>query len=102
MAGNYGLLVRFRLREGAAEAFDRLVAETVSEIAKHEPGTLIYTSHTVEGRPHERIFYELYQDEAAFAAHEEQPHTRRFLAARADYVESFDVDVMMPKVSNRQ
>jgi len=102
MASNYGLLVRFRLREGAADGFDQLVAETVSEIAEHEPGTLIYTSHAVEGRPDERVFYELYRDEAAFAAHEEQPHTRRFLAQRAEYVESYDVDVITPKVSNKQ
>jgi len=102
MASNYGLLVRFRLRQGAADGFDQLVAETVSEIAKHEPGTLIYTSHAVQGRPDERIFYELYKDEAAFAVHEEQQHTQRFLTRRAEYVESYDVDVITPKVSNQQ
>ena len=37
MASNYSLLVRFRLREGAADGFDQLVAETVSEIDKVRP-----------------------------------------------------------------
>lgn len=100
MAQNYGLLVRFRLFDGAAEAFDQLVAETVEQIARREPGTLVYTSHAVRDRPNERIFYELYLDEAAFAAHEEQPHTRHFLEQRTRYVESFDVDVMTPLVGN--
>jgi quinol monooxygenase YgiN len=98
---NYGLLVRFRLRDGAAEAFDQLVADTVEQIAKHEPGTLVYTSHAVRDRPNERVFYELYQDEAAFVAHEEQPHTRHFLEQRGRHVESYDVDVVTPLAGHR-
>ena len=39
-------------------------------VKANEPGTLVYASHTVEGQPLQRIFYELYRDEAAFEAHE--------------------------------
>ena len=31
-----------------------------------EPGTLVYASRLVDGQPLQRIFYELYRDEAAF------------------------------------
>jgi quinol monooxygenase YgiN len=48
----------------------------------------------VEGKPLERIFYELYRDRAAFDAHEEQPHTRRFLAGREKFLASTDVDFL--------
>ena len=75
-----GLCVRFTCRDQAsAEAYDQLVAETVEGIKAHEPGTLIYAVHEIQGQPLQRIFYELYRDQAAFEAHEAAPHTRRYL-----------------------
>ena len=40
----------------------------------------------------QRIFYELYRDKAAFDAHEGQPHTRRYLAERDQYLAGTEVD----------
>jgi quinol monooxygenase YgiN len=97
----YGLVVRFLLREGREGAFDELMARTVPAIAAGEPGTLVYTVHTVADEPRLRIFYELYRDRAAFEAHEEQPHTRAFLDAREELVESVSVDWVTPQVSNQ-
>lgn len=93
----FALVVRFDLRdEEAAAGFDRLVAETAPLIGSEEPGTLIYTTHTVEGAPLSRLFYELYADRAAFEAHEEQPHVKRFLAAREEFVADFRVEFLSP------
>ena len=70
----FGLFVRFTCKdEASAEAYDRLVAETIEAIKTDEPGTLVYASHLVEGQPLQRIFYELYRDRAAFEAHEASP-----------------------------
>ncbi len=89
----FGLCVRFTCKdEASAEAYDRLVAETVEAIKTSEPGTLVYASHLVDGQPLQRIFYELYRDEAAFRAHEEAPHTRRYLAEREQYLAGREVD----------
>ncbi len=82
----YGLVVRFKLAPGHEEAFDRLVAVTVAQIAALEPETLVYVTHRDASSPDTRVFYELYADEAAFAAHESAPHTRRFLAERAAHL----------------
>ena len=91
----FGLCVRFTCKdEAAAEAYDKLVAETIEAIKADEPGTLVYASHTVEGQPLQRIFYELYRDRAAFDAHEEQPHTRRMLADRKQFLASVEVDFL--------
>jgi quinol monooxygenase YgiN len=91
----FGLSVRFTCKDAAsAEGFDALVAETVPEIRQHEPRTLVYAVHTVGGEPLQRIFYELYRDSAAFDAHEQQPHTRRFLAAREQFLASVEVDFL--------
>lgn len=89
----FGLCVRFTCKDQAsAEAYDRLVAETVEGIKANEPGTLVYASHTVEGQPLQRIFYELYRDRGAFEAHGASPHTRRYLEQRDQYLASTEVD----------
>ncbi|MET7287581.1 antibiotic biosynthesis monooxygenase [Streptomyces sp. NPDC005573] len=93
---NFGLFVRFTLRDGAGEAFDELMRETTAGIQAHEPGTLVYACHQVEGAPNERIFYELYADLEAFEEHERQPHTLRFLAERSKHVEKTEVDRLQP------
>ncbi|MCP3014822.1 antibiotic biosynthesis monooxygenase [Nocardiopsis dassonvillei] len=91
----FGLSVRFTLKdEAAVDGFDALVAETLPHIRRSEPGTLVYAVHTVEGKPLERIFYELYADRTAFEAHEEQPHVKRFLDARGAFLASVDVDFL--------
>lgn len=92
-----GLVVRFELRDaGTAEAFDALVRETVEQIMTSEPGTLVYVTHTVEDAPLSRVFYEVYRDRAAFEAHEQKPHTVRFLRGRESYVTSFRVEFLAP------
>lgn len=89
----FGLCVRFTCKdEACARAYDRLVAQTVEGIRAHEPGTLIYACHRVEGQPLRRVFYELYRDKAAFDAHEAAPHTRRYLAEREQYLAATEVD----------
>jgi quinol monooxygenase YgiN len=88
----FALVVRFTVRPGAEAQFDALVAETAAGIRDHEPGTLVYACHTVQDQPRQRIFYELYQDRAAFEAHEASPATRRYLEARGQYLASTEVD----------
>jgi len=90
----FGLMVRFRLKPGGIDGFDRLVGETLPLIKAHEPGTLIYTVHTVQGSPTLRVFYELYRDRESFDEHERQEHVRRFTAGRGPYLDGVDVDVL--------
>ena len=90
----FALFVRFNVRPGAETAFDELVTETTAAIREREPGTLVYACHQVADKPGQRVFYELYRDRAAFDAHEEQPHVKRFLADRQALLDSFEVDFM--------
>lgn len=93
----FALVVRFDLQDAAkADGFDRLVGETVDSITRHEPGTLVYTTHTVEDEPLARVFYEVYRDRDAFDEHERQPHTRHFLSERDQYVSSARVEFLTP------
>jgi quinol monooxygenase YgiN len=90
----FALVVRFTVRPGAEDDFDALVAQTAVGIRNHEPGTVVYCCHRVEDQPHQWIFYELYQDRAAFEAHEATEHMRRFLAERGALLESTEVDFL--------
>lgn len=85
------LVVTHVLKPGHEEEFDALVLRALDGIRAHEPGTLVYVSHTDEADARRRIFYELYTDRAAFEEHERQAHVRAFLDARVDLVESVDV-----------
>lgn len=89
----FGLTVRFTCKDQAsAEAYDRLVAETVEQIKTQEAGTLVYAVHTVKDHPLQRIFYELYADKEAFDMHGAAAHTRRYLAERDQYLASTEVE----------
>ncbi|WP_280361273.1 putative quinol monooxygenase [Nocardia wallacei] len=93
----FALVVRFDLQDAEkAAGFDQLVAETVKGITELEPGTLLYSTHAVEGSPLSRIFYEVYRDREAFEEHERQPHTRRFLDSRDEFVASARVEFLTP------
>jgi quinol monooxygenase YgiN len=96
----FALVVKFDLFDADREAgFDQLVTETVESISENEPGTLVYAVNAVEGEPLSRIFYEVYRDREAFDEHERQPHTRRFLDKRSEYIESFRVEFLSPLVA---
>jgi len=82
----FALVVRFDLRPGSEDEFDRLVTATAARIRTAEPGTLLYLCHAVQGEPGARIFYELYRDRDAFQVHEDQPHVKEFLARREHYM----------------
>ncbi|MEU9413239.1 antibiotic biosynthesis monooxygenase [Streptomyces sp. NPDC048281] len=101
MTSGYALIVRFTTRDAdAAQAFDALVARTLEGI-REEPGTLVYVSHIPEGEPLVRVFYELYADESAFQAHETQPHTRRMLQEREQYLTSTEVTFLGEQAGKR-
>ncbi|MYX27145.1 antibiotic biosynthesis monooxygenase [Streptomyces sp. SID8381] len=89
----FGLMVRFTCKDAAAaDAFDALAARTGEQIRAQEPGTVIYAVHRVDGRPLERVFYELHQDEDAFEEHGSRDYVRRFLAEREQYLSGTEVD----------
>jgi len=93
----FALVVRFDLADAdKAAEFDILVAETVDAIRIQEPGTLVYATHTIDGEPLARVFYEVYRDRAAFDEHERQPHTVRFLSARKEYISDARVEFLTP------
>jgi quinol monooxygenase YgiN len=93
----FALVVRFDCRDQAAVAsFDELTAEVVQRITEKEPGTLIYATHSVEGAPLARIFYEVYRDRDAFQAHEAADHVQLFHARKDPLLVGRRVEFLSP------
>lgn len=87
----YGLIVRFDLLDAALNSRSRGGVRRADDRdgghdSYEEPGTLAYIVHTELTSPGIRVFYELYREEAAFDAHEEGAHVRRFLSERGQHL----------------
>jgi quinol monooxygenase YgiN len=94
------LVVRFDCRDEAAAArFDELTAMVVGQVTEREEGTLVYATAAVTGEPLARVFYEVYRDRAAFAAHERAGHVRRFHAAKDPLLTRTRVEFLTPGVT---
>ncbi|GLV79197.1 putative quinol monooxygenase [Streptomyces hygroscopicus] len=92
MASGFALVARFELRDkAAADAFDALAEQMLTGVKNHEPGALAYIVHTVLDEPMTRVFYELYEDRAAFDRHQEQPHVQHFLTEAEQHISALHV-----------
>lgn len=92
----FALIVTHSVKPGREAEFDRLVSAVVPAIGEHEPGTLAYVCHSVSDEPGLRILYELYADRDAFDDHENQAHTKEFLAEREPLVDRIRVMQLSP------
>ena len=93
----YGRIVIFTLLDGKAAEFDRLAQHTAKEVGSREPGALVYAIHLVPNAPLQRIFYEIYRDQAAFNVHESQPYMKRFAVEWRSCVLATNVIELRPK-----
>jgi (4S)-4-hydroxy-5-phosphonooxypentane-2,3-dione isomerase len=72
----YVIIVEFTIKPGEMQRFMPLMLENAERSLKDEPGCRRFDVLTGEdGRV---ILYEIYDDEAAFAAHCRAPHFHRF------------------------
>ena len=93
----FALVVRFDCRdEEAVTRFDELTAEVVEQITQREPGTLLYATHSVDGAPLARIFFEVYRDRDAFQMHESADHVQQFHDRKDSLVVSRRVEFLAP------
>jgi quinol monooxygenase YgiN len=93
----FALVVRFDCRDqAAADRFDELTAEVVGRIREREPGTVLYATHLVHDEPLARVFYEIYRDREAFAAHEAADHVREFHARKDPLLVGRRVEFLSP------
>ncbi|MBE1531698.1 antibiotic biosynthesis monooxygenase [Actinomadura algeriensis] len=81
-----GQITVYTLLDGREDVFDRLAADLVQAARAAEPDTVVCAVHEVVGSSTQRILYQLFRNEAAFNAHQRQPHLKRFLSETRTHV----------------
>ncbi|MFO1303278.1 MAG: putative quinol monooxygenase [Burkholderiales bacterium] len=78
------VFARIRAAPGRGDALAALLAEQVGAVRRTEPGCLEYRVHRATEDPDLFAFYEIYADDAAFAAHRASPHLADFRRRREE------------------
>ncbi len=82
MADVLTVIAKIRAPKGKGDALAALLEEQVAAVRKAEPGCLIYRPHRSTKDPDVFIFYEQYEDEAAFDAHRKALHLAAYRERR--------------------
>jgi len=75
---------------GEEEAVAAILSRFAPQV-RQEPGVESFVIHRSRTEPAQFFFYEVFQNEAAFAAHQETPHFKRLIAGEA-----------LPKLARRE
>jgi quinol monooxygenase YgiN len=68
--------------QGEEEAVAAILSRFVPQ-ARQEPGVHSFVIHRSRSEPAKFFFYEVFKDEAAFAAHQQTAHFKTFIAGEA-------------------
>jgi quinol monooxygenase YgiN len=82
MADVLTVVAKVRAAPGKGDALAALLAEQAAAVRASEPGCLAYRPHRSTADPELFIFYEQYQDDAAFDAHRANPNLAAFRERR--------------------
>jgi quinol monooxygenase YgiN len=80
--GKLVFTVTWEVREGAEAKAADIITRFTPE-ARKEPGVELLMVARNAGNPRQFLFYEVFADEQAFAAHQETPHFRQMIVEEA-------------------
>ena len=63
------VIATLKVKADKAPVFEEEARKMVAHVQANEPGTRTYVCHRSTGDPTVYVFYEVYADQAAFAAH---------------------------------
>jgi len=72
------VIAKLKVQPGKEAEFEGAAKEMIATVKTAEPGTLSYVLHKNTKDPTEFIYYEVYQDQAAFDAHGKTDHMKKF------------------------
>lgn len=75
------VVAKLKVKAEQAAAFEAEAQKMLAHVREHEPGTLTYVAHRSTADPAVYLFYEVYRDQAAFAAHGGSPAMQAFFGA---------------------
>lgn len=75
------VIARLKVKAGSEAAFQQAADKMIAHVKANEPGTLTYILNRSTADPSEFVFYEVYADQAAFAAHGGSAPMQEFFGA---------------------
>jgi quinol monooxygenase YgiN len=72
------VIAKLKVQPGKEAEFEAAGKEMIATVKTAEPGTLAYVLHKNAKDPTEFIYYEVYQDQAAFESHGKTDHMKAF------------------------
>lgn len=89
-AGHLAMAVTWEAKPGEESALETIL-HRMAEAVKSEPGTLLFWPHRASSEDRVFFLYELFADNAAFAAHQETEHFKELIIGQA-----------LPKLARRE
>lgn len=84
------------LKPECREAFLAAVREEMRESLRVEPGVIALYAVADENDPNKLTSFDMYEDEAAYAAHCETPHFKKYIETTKDMAVSKSVKHVLP------
>lgn len=81
------VVAKLKVKADKAAAFEAEAQKMLAHVRANEPGTLTYVCHRSTADPTLYLFYEVYRDQAAFAAHGGSPAMQAFFGAMGGIVD---------------
>ena len=78
ITGGLAVTALWEARDGEADTVADILARFAPQ-AQQEPGVRLFLVHRAVENPEQFLFYELFEDEAAFAAHQQTTHFKSLI-----------------------
>ena len=78
ITGGLAVTALWEARDGEADAVADILTRFAPQ-ARQEQGVRLFLVHRALENPMQFLFYELFEDEAAFAAHQQTPHFKSLI-----------------------
>ena len=75
------VIAKLKVKPDQAETFEAEAKKMIAHVKANEPGTLSYLLHRSTADATTYLFYEVYEDQAAFALHGGSPAMQAFFGA---------------------
>jgi quinol monooxygenase YgiN len=72
------VIAKLKVKAGSEKQFEDAARAMIEKVRSAEPGTQTYILHRSVKEPTTFVYYEVYQDQAAFDAHGKTPHMAEF------------------------
>ncbi len=96
------VIATLKVKSGSEATLENAAREMIAHVKAHEPGTLTYILHRSTSDPTEFVFYEVYADQGALAAHGSSEPMQKFFGAVGGLLDGRPEIKLYEKIGGKQ